>query len=279
MPELVSILVAAYNEQKHVAECLRSLLAQTYAPIEIIVVDDGSTDGTVAAVGEFPGVRVLRQAHQGKAKAMNWGAKEAAGTILVFLDADMVFAPEYVERMVAPILEGRAVGTSHLDELVANPQNRWARCWQMGAGLPLNRRLNISTEERQRGSTVYRAIGREQFIAVGGFDDIGYMDDQTLWPKVGQTAMWVEGAVCYHYNPETLAEVFRSGTWGGRSMASHGSWPLLLRYLPVFAPWRAARCAIRNRTWAMFPYSLIMEIGYFIGLFAKLAWHDPTFGK
>ncbi len=279
MRELVSVLIAAYNEQRRIAECLQSLLAQTYKPLELIIVDDGSTDQTASVVEGVPGVRLLRQTHQGKARAVNRGALEARGKILLFLDADMTFAPEYVERMVAPILDGRATGTSHLDEFVANPDNTWARCRQVETGLPPDRRLNVLAEERERGSKVYRAVGRDDFLSAGGFDDVGYFDDQTLWPKLGTLALWVEGAICYHYNPETLAEVFRSGTWGGRSSAACGGWPLLVRYVPVLSILRAARCTLRSRRWSMFPYRLAADTGFFWGLFVKLVRHDAVLGK
>ena len=96
---LVTAIVAAYNEERHIAECLASLLDQTYEPLEIIVVDDGSTDATAAAVRAFAQVKLLQRPHEGKARAINAAAQAARGEILLFLDADLRFDRVYVAAL------------------------------------------------------------------------------------------------------------------------------------------------------------------------------------
>jgi glycosyltransferase involved in cell wall biosynthesis len=276
---LATILIAVYNEQKHIQQCVSSLLQQGHAPVEIIVIDDGSTDRTVELVRSFPSVRLLQQPHLGKAKAVNWGAKEATGDVLVFLDGDMYFDKDYLTRLLEPIVSGRAVGSCHVDEFVANASNTWATCLQLKSGLPVDRRVRLSASDWEQGSVVFRAVRKDRFLEVGGFDDIGFFDDQTLYRKLGQRAAFVDGAVCYHYNPETLHEVFRSGVWGGKSMALEGGWRSLLLYLPCFAPVRAARSAARLRTPSVFLYDLVREWGIFFGLFKILTRLESTYGK
>lgn len=89
---LVSVVMPVYNNQQHIGEALDSVLAQDYGPMEIIVVDDGSTDGTAEVVSSY-GDRVilLRQQNQGSAVARNLGINSAKGQYVAFLDADDVW--------------------------------------------------------------------------------------------------------------------------------------------------------------------------------------------
>lgn len=81
--------MACYNAERFVAEAVRSVLAQTWADTELIVVDDGSTDGSLAALGEFGDrIQIIRQQNQGPYPARNRGAAAATGEFLTFLDAD-----------------------------------------------------------------------------------------------------------------------------------------------------------------------------------------------
>ena len=95
----VSAILPVYNGAAFIRDAINSVLAQTYAPIECIVVDDGSTDDTPDLVRTYePRVRLIQQPNQGVARARNHGAALAAGELLAFLDADDVWHPERVER-------------------------------------------------------------------------------------------------------------------------------------------------------------------------------------
>ena len=90
----VSVIVPLYNGARFVGEALRSVLSQEYSPLEILVVDDGSTDGGAELVAqEFPGVRRLRLGHAGLSAARNAGLEQAGGAWIGFLDADDLWAP------------------------------------------------------------------------------------------------------------------------------------------------------------------------------------------
>jgi cellulose synthase/poly-beta-1,6-N-acetylglucosamine synthase-like glycosyltransferase len=275
----ITVIVAAYNEERHVAECLASLLAQTYSPIEIIVADDGSTDGTAAVVQTFAGVRLLRRPHEGKARAVNAAAEAATGDILLFLDADLRFERNYVAMLIAPILAGRAVGTCHADERVANPDNVWSHCQQVLHGLPRDRRLDLAPEDFAAGTTVFRAIRRRAFLDAGGFDDTGFLDDQSLAPKLRARAAYVSGATCFHHNPDRLHEVFAAGVWGGKSSYHLHGVRALGRNLPLFALFAGATAAVRRQMPALLPYAVAYRSGVFWGIFKRASGIDRTMGR
>jgi len=94
---LVSVVIPCFNHARFLGEAITSALAQTYAPVEIVVVDDGSNDDTAAVVAPFPGVRYVRQENQGLAAARNTGLRESRGAYLVFLDADDRLLPQALE--------------------------------------------------------------------------------------------------------------------------------------------------------------------------------------
>ena len=105
----------------------------------------------------------------------------------------MTFAPDYVDKFIAPILRSECIGTFTKDEYVANYDNPWAKCWNIHWGLSGERRLPDDHPDTQ---PQFRAIRREDIVRVGGFDDIGYTDDLTLYKKLGKMAQVAPGAVC-----------------------------------------------------------------------------------
>jgi cellulose synthase/poly-beta-1,6-N-acetylglucosamine synthase-like glycosyltransferase len=206
--QLVSVVIPAYNEERYIQRCINSLLEQSYPSMEVIFIDDGSKDRTreilKAAARTHKNLHVFFRNHGGPGAARNYGAQKAKGSILVFVDADMIFDPEYIEALTAPIRNGKTHGTFHTKELVANKENLWARSWCIN-------RIAEGTKE----SGVYRAILKKQFLASGGFDaSQGYFDDNL--GKLGSATP--APAVCYHNNPETLGEVFKHSMWVGKSL-------------------------------------------------------------
>jgi glycosyltransferase involved in cell wall biosynthesis len=276
---LVTAIISVHNEENHLAECLQSLKAQTYAPLEILVVDDGSTDRS-RDVARRQGVRVVELPHRGKATAVNHGARVSLGEILLFLDGDMVFEPRYVQRLVAPILAGEALGTAHSEELVANPENRWARCLQAVSRLPLDRRFDYSERDLLEGSVVYRALRKSDFLAVGGFDDRGYVDDQTLYPKLGKRATFVTETSARHYNPETLREVWALGRWSGKSLAfQYGPRAVAAYALLPLTLARGLRYAVRERNPWLVPYCIVRDSGAFLSLLLRSIGVERHYGS
>lgn len=137
MKPLVSILTPCYNAEKWLSQTIESALAQTWENIEIILVDDGSTDNTLAVAKSFESskVKVISQENQGQSAAENRAYQEAQGDFIEYLDADDLLAPDKIERQVklleTPDSEFVAAGewarfyTSH-EEALFIPQPLWA---------------------------------------------------------------------------------------------------------------------------------------------------------
>jgi len=117
---LVSVLVPSYNSEPYLQECLESALAQTYPRVEIIVVDDGSTDSSrdIAKGFESRGVRVISQSNRGQAGALNIAFDASTGDYIQYLDADDVLDPRKIEIQVAKL---------HKAERMAVASGAWAR--------------------------------------------------------------------------------------------------------------------------------------------------------
>ena len=168
---LVSCIVPAYNSEQHLKETLDSIFRQGHRPLEILVCDDGSTDGTagvVAAYGER--VRYLRQPNAGPCAARNTGIAQASGEFLAFLDADDLWLPEKLSRQMARFEE-----RPDLDYSVCHVQN--------------------FVDPRERGMTVDPArlapipgfttvalvVRRRSFERIGGFDASLKHSSETDW--------------------------------------------------------------------------------------------------
>ncbi len=96
---LVSIVIPCYNHARFLGEAIESALAQTHSPVEVIVADDGSTDGSAAVARGFGGkVSLIEQENRGVSMARNAGLERARGEYVVFLDSDDLLAESYVEE-------------------------------------------------------------------------------------------------------------------------------------------------------------------------------------
>lgn len=97
---LTSVVIPAFNAEKYLAEAVESVLAQTSTPLEIIVVDDGSTDATAETAKRFSAVTYVWQANSGVAAALNHGSRVATGEFIAFLSADDVWSNAKLERQL-----------------------------------------------------------------------------------------------------------------------------------------------------------------------------------
>lgn len=264
----VSVVIPAFNEASHIERCLRSLEAQDPCPREVIVVDDGSTDRTAAIVEEL-GVRLIRTRHQGPALARNVGARAASGEILIFLDADMACEPGFIAALVTPIRGGAAIGSFTKELYLGNPDNRWARAYCKIRRLGNPRLLPESFPDSWAN---YRAILRERFLSIGGYEDVGYGEDMTLAPKIGRLAVSAPGARCLHFNPDSLWEIFENARWIGRGFdigeVAH-PWRDNTPWRALRTAWAEVRC---GGEFAIIPARLAYSAGILAGLSWRRLW-------
>ncbi len=103
----VSVVLPVYDRENYVGEAIESVLAQTLPPDELIVVDDGSTDGSLAVVERFarPSMQVIRQENAGIGAARNRGLRAATGDLIAFIDSDDLWEPDKLELQVGALRE------------------------------------------------------------------------------------------------------------------------------------------------------------------------------
>lgn len=155
-------------------EALESILAQTHRPLEIIVADDGSTDGTGAIVAGFgERVRYVKQSNKGPATARNFGLSLATGDFVAFLDADDLWHPEKLERQLA-----RFQNRPELDYCVTHAQNFWVAEMAGEAKKYERHRISGSLPGYVTGTLMAR---RALFETVGLFDPALGHGDSTDW--------------------------------------------------------------------------------------------------
>jgi len=118
---VVSCIVPVFNGERYLKQAVDSILDQTYRPLEVIVVDDGSTDGTPDVLAAYDDqIRHVRQVNAGPAAALNRGVREAEGDLLAFLAADDLWHHEKLSRQVRQLEENPG-----LDASVTHIQNFW----------------------------------------------------------------------------------------------------------------------------------------------------------
>ncbi|MFJ9682501.1 bifunctional polysaccharide deacetylase/glycosyltransferase family 2 protein [Streptomyces sp. NPDC101194] len=210
----VSVIVPAYNEKECIANTLNSLAASTH-PIEIIVVDDGSTDET-AEIAEslgLPHVRVVRQENAGKSAALNNGVRQARCDIVVMMDGDTVFEPDTVHRLVQPFADPE-VGAVAGNAKVGN-RDTVIGAWQhieYVMGFNLDRRMY---DLLRCMPTIPGAIGafrREAVLAVGGMSEDTLAEDTDITialHRAGWRVVYAEHARAWTEAPASLGQLWR----------------------------------------------------------------------
>jgi cellulose synthase/poly-beta-1,6-N-acetylglucosamine synthase-like glycosyltransferase/peptidoglycan/xylan/chitin deacetylase (PgdA/CDA1 family) len=210
-----SIVVPAFNEANVIERSVRSLADSEYPQLEVIVVDDGSSDGTgdlVEALG-LPEVRVIRQPNLGKAAALNAGIAEAVYDVIVTMDADTVFEPGTLGLVVQPFRDER-VGAVAGNTKVGNRHGILGR-WQhidYVMGFNLDRRLYDVLECMPTVPGAIGAFRREALDGVGGFSTATLAEDTDLTISLGRAGwrvVYAEQARAFTEAPTTLAALWR----------------------------------------------------------------------
>ncbi|NLE46185.1 MAG: glycosyltransferase family 2 protein [Chloroflexi bacterium] len=117
----VSVVIPVYNGATYLGEAIGSVLAQDYVPLELIVVDDGSTDDSADVAAQFGGVLVIKAPHRGISRTLNAGIHRSTGELLSFLDADDRWTPGKLEKQVIVLTQDPALDIvfGHVRQFVA----------------------------------------------------------------------------------------------------------------------------------------------------------------
>lgn len=182
----VSVVIPVYNAADVVRETIASVLAQTWTDYEIVVVDDGSTDGSAAAIREFGDkVRLIRQDNGGVAKARNRGIAESRGGYLALLDHDDLWHPTKLAKQVELLDRRPEVGMVITD--VAHIDREGRPMGIVGAGYNPSETFARLFVRGYVPTPSAAMIRRSVLSAVGGFDETfrsAGLDDHELWTRV-----------------------------------------------------------------------------------------------
>ena len=181
----VSIIIPTYNRRALVCEAISTVLAQSWCDFELIVVDDGSTDGTAEAVQAFAGVRYVWQPNRGVSAARNYGVSCSTGELIAFLDSDDLWHLGKLEQQVTLFTHSSEVQICQTDEI-------WLR-----NGV----RVNPHHKHRKTGGDIFTRslelclvspsavmMQRTLFERMGGFDEnLPACEDYDLWLRISAT--------------------------------------------------------------------------------------------
>ena len=207
-----SIIIPAYNGSARIGACLESLLRQSEGrDVEILVIDDGSTDRTADAVQRYGVVRLISQANAGPAAARNRGAGEARGEILLFTDDDCIPAPGWLDAMLAPFSSNEVVGVKGIystrqSQIAARfVQIEYEDKYRIMAALP-------SIDFIDTYSAAFR---RDKFLEMAGYDTsfpVACAEDVELSFRMsarGWKMIFAPAAVVSHTHPSTLTSYLK----------------------------------------------------------------------
>jgi GT2 family glycosyltransferase len=203
----VSIVIPTFNGVSRIGNCLDALLKQVAGrDVEILVVNDGSTDDTATVVASYLGVRLLTQANAGPAAARNLGASEARGGILLFTDDDCVPVPGWLDAMLAPFDDPEVVGAKGI--YCTNQKSLAARFVQ----IEYEERYNLMSRLHNIDfiDTYSAAFRRERFLEISGYDTsfpVACAEDIELsyrMSALGWKMKFAPAAIVYHTHPDTF---------------------------------------------------------------------------
>ncbi|MEU4150318.1 bifunctional polysaccharide deacetylase/glycosyltransferase family 2 protein [Streptomyces sp. NPDC026659] len=230
----VSVIVPAYNEKECIANTLASLAKSTH-PIEVVVVDDGSTDGTSeiarAAADSLgmPNVRIVRQENAGKPAALNNGVRNARYDIVVMMDGDTVFEPDTVGRLVQPFADPR-VGAVAGNAKVGN-RNTLIGAWQhieYVMGFNLDRRMYDLLGCMPTIPGAIGAFRRAAVLDAGGMSEDTLAEDTDITialHRAGWQVVYQEHARAWTEAPGSFKQL-----WSQRYRWSYGTMQALWKH-------------------------------------------------
>lgn len=187
MPPLLSVVIPAYNAAPFLREAVASVDRQTYAPIELVIVNDGSSDATGAIIDALAAdvsravpVRAIHQPNGGVSSARNRGIEAARGALIGFLDADDAWEPRCAERLIAAMMQDPSIGLMCAGWRIMTESG--VRTHRVGAPLGVRFMPGDLLISNPVTSSIAR---REVVLAAGLFDEaMRHCEDLDLWLRI-----------------------------------------------------------------------------------------------
>lgn len=219
---LISCIVPVFNGERYLGETLDSILAQTYQPVEILLADDGSTDGTAALVARY-GQRVhyLWQTNAGEAAARNLGLTAVHGEFVAFLDADDLWHPQKLERQMSRFQE-----PAPIDLCFTRYKNFWV---SELAEEELRYRGQMLSQPQSAWSISTLLARRAAFERFGKFSTAG------KWPPESENTIWFLHAAEQGALIEVMPDVLMSRRFHSSNQSRKKT---VETFLPILKEWR-----------------------------------------
>ncbi|MGA2653324.1 MAG: glycosyltransferase [Terracidiphilus sp.] len=274
----VSIIIPTFNGALRIGNCLDALLDQTVGRnLEILVVNDGSTDNTAEVLERYPAVRLISQINAGPAAARNRGAHEAQGAIILFTDDDCVPMPDWLDAMLEPFNDAEVVGAKGI----------YRTCQKRLAA----RFVQIEYEDRYRImagldsidfiDTYSAAFRRDRFLEMNGYDvsfPVACAEDIELSYRMsayGWKMIFTPAAIVYHKHPDRfwsyLKKKYKFAFWrvlalrkNPRKAAKDSHTPQLMKLQLLLAPALLVAVTYDLTRRSALPASLLVLAAFFL---------------
>lgn len=181
---LVSVVIPVYNGEKYLCEAIESVLAQTYPQIEIIVVDDGSTDSTVDLLSKYKDkIYLFQKKNGGVASALNLGIKLAHGEFIAWLSHDDVFLPEKIQKQVDFFVNNKVYCACHTNFEIIDSSGKHIRNIYSSSVDSKELPLHFLQSMHINGSTM---LIRKKFLYMAGLfrEDLLHTQDMDMWLRL-----------------------------------------------------------------------------------------------
>lgn len=299
---LVSVLIPAHNEEETIADAVHSIFLSRYENLEVIVINDASTDGTEAVLQDllkqYPRLRLLHlRKNMGKAHGLNLALAMSHGEIIVTLDADSMLDERAIEWAVWHFITFPRVGAVTGNPRVRNRSTLLAKIQtaEYSSVIGLIKRAQRLLGKVMTVSGVVAAWRRSAIIHVGLWDTVAITDDIEMTWKL-ETHFWdiryEPNMICWMLVPESIR-----GLWKQRKRRAQGGIEVIRRHYKVWTDWRQRRIwpiyidYILGACWAyaffLCLFLWIVRTVWFLlmtssltlsYLFAAVAWGNPFWG-
>lgn len=225
----VSVVITAYNSEAYIADAIQSVLNQSRAVDEIVVVDDGSTDSTRRVIADFAeqGIKVIQQHNMGAGAARNKGIRETSGEFIAFLDADDMWLENKIRLQLEYL-------TAHPDAALVSGYARW---WNVDSGKAYVRGKMPRNMADMRGEMlVHNVLGNPSMVMIrrAALEKVGLFSEKIRWGQDWE--LWQR--VVHFYDAGIVPEPVTVYRWHQHNLSHVRKWERILSY------WNVSRSAI-----------------------------------